>query len=166
MAVRTIIPGPPGTGKTWTLVNKHLANEINGLHTDPKKIAYVTFSNAAASEANERIKHPLLYISTLHHLGTRECNINTTTQLLKDRKWKQFTSQSQICTGMKFETKRDIYGNTVHQNPHMKIISYARSKKIDLIEAALQLDLHHSVDLWLTEQIDEDLNHIKNKLEW
>ena len=157
MAVRTIIPGPPGTGKTYRLVNHYLSNEINGLQTNPKKIVYVTFSNAAANEAYERIKHPLLYISTLHHLGTRECNIDTTTQLLKDRKWKQFTSQSQICRGMKFETKRDIYGNTIHQNPHMRIITYSRSKKISLIEAALQLDLHHSVDLWLTEQIDEDL---------
>ena len=109
MAVRTIIPGPPGTGKTWTLVNKYLAKEINELHTDPKKIVYVTFSNAAADVANEKIKHSLLYISTLHHLGTRECSIDTTTQLLKDRKWKQFTTQSQICRGMKFETKRDIY---------------------------------------------------------
>ena len=163
MAVRTIIPGPPGTGKTYTLINKYLVNEINGLHTDPKKIVYVTFSNAAATEAYDRIKYPLLYISTLHHLGTRECKIDTTTQLLKDRKWKQFTSQSKICRGMKFETKKDIYGNTIHQNPHMKIISYARSKKIDLIEAALQLDLHHSVDLWLTEQINEDLKSYKEQ---
>ena len=61
-----------------------------------------------AEEANKRIKYPLLYISTLHHLGTRECNIDTNTQLLKDRKWKQFTSQSQICRGMKFETKKDL----------------------------------------------------------
>ena len=136
MAVRTIIPGPPGTGKTWTLVNKYLANEISGLHTDPKKIVYVTFSNAAATEANKRIEHPLLYISTLHYLGTKECGIDTNIQLLKDRKWKQFTSQSQICRGMKFETKKDIYGNTIHQNPHMRIISYARSKKISLIESA------------------------------
>ena len=163
MAVRTIIPGPPGTGKTYTLINKYLVNEINGLHTDPKKIVYVTFSNAAATEAYDRIKYPLLYISTLHHLGTRECKIDTTTQLLKDRKWKQFTSQSKICRGMKFETKKDIYGNTIHQNPHMKIISYARSKKIDLIEAALQLDLHHSIDLWLTEQINEDLKSYKEQ---
>ena len=64
---------------------------------------------------------------------------------------------------MKFETKKDIYGNTIHQNPHMRIISYARSKKIDLIEAALQLDLHHSVDLWLTEQINEDLKSYKEQ---
>ena len=163
MAVRTIIPGPPGTGKTFTLINKYLSKEINGLQTDPKKIVYVTFSNAAAIEAYGRIKHSLLYISTLHHLGTRECNIDTTTQLLKDRKWRQFTSQSQICKGMKFETKKDIYGNTIHQNPHMKIITYSRSKKISLIEAALQLDLHHSVDLWLTEQIYEDLKSYKEQ---
>ena len=163
MAVRTIIPGPPGTGKTYRLVNHYLSNEINGLQTNPKKIVYVTFSNAAANEAYDRIKYPLLYISTLHHLGTRECNIDTTTQLLKDRKWKQFTSQSQICRGMKFETKKDISGNTIHQNPHMRIITYSRSKKISLIEAALQLDLHHSVDLWLTEQIDEDLKSYKEQ---
>ena len=55
MAVRTIIPGPPGTGKTYRLVNHYLAKEINDLHTDPKKIVYVTFSNAAANEAYERI---------------------------------------------------------------------------------------------------------------
>ena len=163
MAVRTIIPGPPGTGKTWTLKTTYLAKEINDKQADPKKIVYVTFSNAAADEANERIKYPLLYISTLHHLGTRECNIDTNTQLLKDRKWKQFTSQSQICRGMKFETKKDIYGNTIHQNPHMRIIAYSRSKKIDLIEAALQLDLHHSVDLWLTEQTNEDLKSYKEQ---
>ena len=130
MAIRTIIPGPPGTGKTFTLINKYLSKEINDLHTDPK---------------------------------TRECKIDTTTQLLKDRKWKQFTSQSKICRGMKFETKKDIYGNTIHQNPHMRIITYSRSKKISLIEAALQLDLHHSVDLWLTEQIDEDLKSYKEQ---
>ena len=52
MAVRTIIPGPPGTGKTYRLVNHYLSNEINGLNTDPKKIVYVTFSNAAEDEAN------------------------------------------------------------------------------------------------------------------
>ena len=36
---RTIIPGPPGTGKTYSLVNHHLANELKTVA--PDKILYV-----------------------------------------------------------------------------------------------------------------------------
>jgi superfamily I DNA/RNA helicase len=51
---RTIIPGPPGTGKTYRLINHHLANEL--ITTDPSKIIYISFSNAAANEARKRIE--------------------------------------------------------------------------------------------------------------
>ena len=56
MAVRTIIPGPPGTGKTYRLVNHYLSNEINSLQTSAQRIIYITFSKAAAKEARERIE--------------------------------------------------------------------------------------------------------------
>ena len=46
--IRKKIMGPPGTGKTHRLVNHYLAKEINDLHTDPQRIAYVTFSKATA----------------------------------------------------------------------------------------------------------------------
>ena len=42
--IRKKIMGPPGTGKTYRLVNHYLNKEINDLHTNPQKIAYVTFS--------------------------------------------------------------------------------------------------------------------------
>ena len=89
---RTIIHGPPGTGKTFRLVNHHLEHEINVLKTDPQKIIYITFSNAAATEArDERINHNLLYISTMHSLGTRECKMDTKKNLLKcNKKWREF----------------------------------------------------------------------------
>ena len=82
---RTIIPGPPGTGKTYRLINHHLARELE--HTSPDKILYVSFSNAASNEARNRIS--MLYpnkevlVSTLHALGTRELGINTNTQFLQ-----------------------------------------------------------------------------------
>ena len=52
--------------------------------TDPEKIAYIAFSNAAVEVAKERIKNDKVYISTMHSMGTQECGINTKTQLLKE----------------------------------------------------------------------------------
>ena len=93
--METTIFGPPGTGKTHRLVNHYLEKEINELKTDPKKIIYIAFGKAGVEEANERIKHPLLYISTMHALGTRECKIITKKQLLNGKqKWKMFKKLS------------------------------------------------------------------------
>ena len=51
MINRTIIPGPPGTGKTFTLLNKveeYLKN------TDPDRVGYFAFTRKAANEAKDR----------------------------------------------------------------------------------------------------------------
>ena len=65
MGIRTIIPGPPGTGKTFRLVNHYLEKEINEYKTDPQKIIFITYSNAGVDEAAKRIKHNLLYIKKI-----------------------------------------------------------------------------------------------------
>ena len=52
---RIIIPGPPGTGKTHRLMEL-LDNELNLIKTDPEKIAYIAFSNAAADEAKKELQ--------------------------------------------------------------------------------------------------------------
>ena len=80
--IRKKIMGPPGTGKTYRLVNHYLNQEINDLHTNPQKIAYVTFSKAAALDGADKIQKvfpgvELLYVSTLHGIGTKELGINT-----------------------------------------------------------------------------------------
>ncbi|NDG31287.1 hypothetical protein EB118_14605 [bacterium] len=89
---RIIIPGPPGTGKTYHLTNHYLRKEIEEYKTPTIKIAYITFSNAATTEAKKRIenlfptydiKKNFPYISTMHSLGTRQLNIDTNTRLLK-----------------------------------------------------------------------------------
>ena len=85
---RIIIPGPPGTGKTHRLMEL-LDNELNLVKTDPEKIAYIAFSNAAADEARERITNDKV-VSTMHSMGTQECDLNPTTHLLKGDKWKGF----------------------------------------------------------------------------
>jgi len=158
---RIIIPGPPGTGKTYKLT-EYLKKEIEEHKTSPKKIIYISFSNAAAEEAQRRITDNLYHIGTMHSLGSKELGINTNTQLLKGNKWKGFKDYSQVCRDLSFESTVNEFGYVEYTNPHMKIIEYARSRKLDIEEAAIQLDLYQTVELALTEQIKVDLELYKN----
>jgi DNA helicase-2/ATP-dependent DNA helicase PcrA len=157
---RTIIPGPPGTGKTYRLT-EYLEKELKEYKTDPKKIIYISFSNAAAEEAQRRIDDKLYHIGTMHSLGSKELGIKTNLQLLKGSRWKGFKNFSQICRDLSFESKTNEFGYVEYTNPHMKIIEYARSRKLDIEEAAIQLDLYQSVELTLTRQIEQHLKTYK-----
>ena len=94
MIKRTIIPGPPGTGKTYRLVNTYLKKEKEEYNTPLKKIGFFTFSKNATTISINRVTklfnkidydEDLKYFCTLHALGTRECGIDTKTQLLKGK---------------------------------------------------------------------------------
>ena len=77
--MRTIVLGPPGTGKTTTLLNevdKYLKE------TDPDKIGYFSFTQKAAYEARDRAmskfnfsEDDLPYFRTLHSLAFRRLGI-------------------------------------------------------------------------------------------
>jgi superfamily I DNA/RNA helicase len=77
--LKTIVLGPPGTGKTTTLLNevdKHLKN------TDPNKIGFFSFTQKAAYEARDRAmdkfnfsEDDLPYFRTLHSLAFRRLGI-------------------------------------------------------------------------------------------
>ena len=152
---RIIIPGPPGTGKTHTLM-KYLKKELDQ-GTEPDKIAYISFTKTAAKVAQKRANNDKIYASTMHSMGTRECGINTKTQLLNGDKWKNFKNFSPYCRNMSFESRLNVNGHVEHQNPHMRIIELARNKKTSIADAARELRLHYTNDIWLTEQINQDL---------
>jgi len=77
--MKTIVLGPPGTGKTWTLleeVDKYLKT------TDPNRIGYFSFTQKAAYHArDEAIKKfnltedDLPYFRTLHSLAFRRLGL-------------------------------------------------------------------------------------------
>jgi len=158
---RKIIHGPPGTGKTFTLI-KYLDKELKENKIDPQKIVYISFSNAAAREARRRITDDLYHIGTMHSLGSNALEIDTNTQLLKGSRWNSFKNFSQICRDMSFESYVNEAGYVEYMNPNMKVIQYARSRKLDLQQAAIDLDIIHLVDLGFVEQLNEDLKNFKN----
>jgi hypothetical protein len=155
---RIIIPGPPGTGKTHRLMY-YLSEELK--KTEPDKIAYIAFTNTAAKVARERIQNDKVYVSTMHSMGTRECGVNTKTQLLKGDKWKTFKNFSPYTRDLNFESRISITGHAEYVNPHMRIIELSRNKKISIQNAAIELRLHYNTDIWLTQQIAADLNTYK-----
>ena len=74
--MKTIILGPPGTGKTTTLLD--LVDEFLRAGTDIKKIGYFSFTKKAAYEAITRAeekfqidKDDIPYFRTLHSLAFR-----------------------------------------------------------------------------------------------
>ena len=150
---RIIIPGPPGTGKTHRLMH-YLEAELK--MTKANKIAYIAFSNAAANEAKKRITNDKVFVSTMHAFGSRELELKTSTHLLKNEKWKGFKNYSRYCADLSFESYINESGYPQYKNSHMKIIEYARNKKMSLSDAAVELDLHYSTSIWLTEQIYQD----------
>ena len=78
--MKTIVLGPPGTGKTFTLLNKveeYLKN------TDPDRVGYFAFTRKAANEAKDRAmkkfnlsEDDLPYFRTLHSLAFRRLGVN------------------------------------------------------------------------------------------
>ena len=166
MAIVKKIMGPPGTGKTYRLVNHYLKKELNEYNTNPQKIIYITFSKAAAEEAEERISElfpdkKLKHISTMHKMGKDECGIDTNIYLLKNKKWNRFKQEYPEWTNISFETKADAVGNPMYKNKHLEIIQYARSKLISIESATVELQKHHDVDVDTTIQLETDLRLYK-----
>ena len=78
--MKTIVLGPPGTGKTHTLLNK-VDDYLK--ETDPDKVGYYAFTRKAANEARDRAvkkfnltEDDLPYFRTLHSLAFRRLGIN------------------------------------------------------------------------------------------
>jgi len=155
---RTIIPGPPGTGKTYTLMS-YLKKEVEEYKTPQDKILYISFSKAASREAQRRIPYPKVKVSTLHALGVEQLGLNVNAQLLKGKEWRKFKNANILCEGLSFETYIDDSGLPRYKNVHMQLIEYSRAKKISLEYAALELNI--TTDLNYTKIIRDQIDQYK-----
>ena len=96
--MKTIILGPPGTGKTTELLNLVDAGLQKGI--EPNKIGYFSFTKKAATEAATRaadkfnldLKNDLYNFSTLHSLAFRTLKL-TKTKVMQENDYKDFGKQ-------------------------------------------------------------------------
>jgi len=163
--MRTIIPGPPGTGKTYRLVNHYLNIELNENKVEGKKILYVSFSKAATQEAKKRIYdlYPMceVQVSTLHALGVKHLNLDTNNNLLKGKAWEKFKLYCGV--DVNIDGIENESGMRQYKDYRMRVIEYANNKMISLEEAQEELGLQDRTDLHDIRQIQLDLKTFKEE---
>ena len=135
--MKTIILGPPGTGKTTTLLN--LVDQFLKDGIRPRQIGYFSFTKKAATEAANRaadkfgldIDNDLPFFRTLHSFAFNQLGM-TKQKMMKTEDYKEF---GQKC-GIPIKTAKfsNDDGTFNSDNEHLTIINTAAVKRMDLLE--------------------------------
>ena len=158
--MKTIVLGPPGTGKTTTLLNK-VDDYLK--QTDPDKVGYFAFTQKAAYEARDRAikkfnleEDDLPYFRTLHSLAFRRLGIKKE-DVMQRRHYQDFGKK--IKEEIKYaEYENDHNGIFTTDSEYLRVINLAKLKEITPIQQ-YNLQEHN-------QELDKDkLIIISNELE-
>ena len=131
--------GPPGTGKTTTLLNmvdRALESGVN-----PNQIAFLAFTRKAANEAKERAaerfgldpKKDLVFFRTIHSLALSMSDI-TREQVMQPEHYKEISHYTgiQIGDSKSADFEEDIPSLVTSKDPILGLINLARLRKVPL----------------------------------
>ena len=135
--MKTIILGPPGTGKTTTLLN--LVDQFIQQGVRPKQIGYFSFTRKAAREAATRAaekfgldaEKDLENFRTLHSFAFQRLGM-TKEKMMTAEDYREFGKM----VGIPIKTGKhsDEDGTFNSDNEYLTIMNTARVKRMDLLE--------------------------------
>jgi DNA helicase-2/ATP-dependent DNA helicase PcrA len=135
--MKTIILGPPGTGKTTTLLN--LVDQFIQQGIRPKQIGYFSFTKKAATEAANRaaekfgldVDNDLAFFRTLHSYAFNQLGM-TKEKMMGPDDYKEFGEKC----GIPIKTAKfsESDGTFNSDNEYLTIINTAAVKRMDLLE--------------------------------
>ena len=135
--MKTIILGPPGTGKTTTLLN--LVDEFIQKGVRPRQIGYFSFTRKAANEAAERAAKKfeldkdsdLENFRTLHSFAFQKLGM-AREKMMSSSDYKEFGKKCNI--PIKTAKYSNDDGTFNSDNEYLTIIETARVKQMDLLQ--------------------------------
>jgi len=133
--------GPPGTGKTTTLLN--MVDDALEKGTQPQQIAFLAFTRKAATEAKERAskrfgldpKTDLESFRTLHSLALTMTSIRPE-QIMQDSHYHELSKSIGVTLGAPKNTNydEDLPTMVTSNDPILGLINLARLRRVPLRE--------------------------------
>jgi superfamily I DNA/RNA helicase len=133
--------GPPGTGKTTTLLN--MVDDALEKGTHPHSIAFLAFTRKAANEARDRAairfnlnpKTDLIHFRTLHSLALTMTDIRSE-QVMQESHFRELSRSIGVKLGGNKASNfdDDIPSMVASNDPVLGLINLARLRKVSLRE--------------------------------